>query len=310
MSHESKYKLKSVKFNMRDGASIISKMLEPNSIASEVCVFLHGASLHSDYYLPFGESLRKQGILTYLIDIRGHGDSIGQKQKLKYIGQLEDDLQDIIVEIQMKHPKIALFLLGYSFGAAIILRHIKKYPNTKITGTILISPAIFATELVCYHDFTQRWIYALTYLRKLKYFRSPPPIIKKYAPKFHGIQILLAHFFPFMRRFLKGISFVGDKIAAKKDKRVLNYDYNLLASYNVSTIYNSIFKIIRRPTLIIIGSKDEFISPLALETIITWNTLPSSSIEYCKMDGANHNNICMLTTPIVINWFSKVLNKQ
>jgi alpha-beta hydrolase superfamily lysophospholipase len=58
---------------------------------------------------------------TFAPDIRGHGTS-GTRGDIGYIGQLEDDLADLVDMIRKTHPDAPLTLIGHSSGGAFVLR--------------------------------------------------------------------------------------------------------------------------------------------------------------------------------------------
>jgi pimeloyl-ACP methyl ester carboxylesterase len=68
-----------------------------------------------------GKALSANGITTFALDTRGHGDS-GVRGNIGYIGQLEDDLADFVAYVRKTYPKGPITLIGHSSGGGFALR--------------------------------------------------------------------------------------------------------------------------------------------------------------------------------------------
>lgn len=116
-----------LQFTTRDGLRLTAEEFITQQPTHKICLFLHGATLSSDQYISFANVLAQKGIKMCLIDMRGHGDSEGERGAVSYIGQYEDDLQDIIKHYQaISKDNITFILGGHSSGATVILKHIAK----------------------------------------------------------------------------------------------------------------------------------------------------------------------------------------
>ena len=97
-------------YNGRDGKRLAYRLFEPKEVKG-ILVFLHGSALNSMMYIPIGLRMAKNyGIKTYLLDMRGHGESEGERGSLDYVGQLEDDLMHFISKIKREFPGLPFFL--------------------------------------------------------------------------------------------------------------------------------------------------------------------------------------------------------
>jgi alpha-beta hydrolase superfamily lysophospholipase len=76
---------------------------------------------------------------TFAPDIRGHGAS-GTRGDIGYIGQLEDDMADLVGEIRKTRPEAPLTLLGHSSGGAFALRLAASPIQATFERTVMIAP--------------------------------------------------------------------------------------------------------------------------------------------------------------------------
>jgi alpha-beta hydrolase superfamily lysophospholipase len=84
-------------------------------------------------------ALGARGVQTYAVDIRGHGAS-GNRGDIAYLGQLEDDMADLVTEIRKADPAAPLTLLGHSSGGGFALRIAGSPIQNLFTRTVLLAP--------------------------------------------------------------------------------------------------------------------------------------------------------------------------
>lgn len=297
-------------FTARDGIRLIGKEFVPHNTIQIVCIFLHGASVNSSEYVSFAESLTQKGIQLCLLDLRGHGDSEGERGNVSYVGQYEDDLHDIIQQYYTNLKKNILFVLGgHSAGAAIILRYIEKYNTQLIDGYLLISPAVFRFNLARYHDFVDYCDYFFTNWRLLRPYRKPPKSLKNKLAKFHLINLLLSLLFPIFRNKLNVFQFPIE-YDTKNNKKIFFYTYNAVAAFSASRIYTSVFKKISKKTLIIIGKEDELIIPSALYKIIFTTADRHLYCNFQVVNDASHSNICFYGISHILSWLDALTSSN
>ncbi|MDU3132132.1 MAG: alpha/beta fold hydrolase, partial [Bradyrhizobium sp.] len=85
------------------------------------------------------DGLAAHGIDTFAPDIRGHGGS-GTRGDIGYLGQLEDDLADLVTEVRKSVPAQPIVLLGHSAGGGFALRAASAPIQDLFARTILLSP--------------------------------------------------------------------------------------------------------------------------------------------------------------------------
>jgi non-heme chloroperoxidase len=109
--------------------------------AGQVVVLIHGSSGDSGGMHPLAKALRDAGAGVYVPDLRGHAGS-GRSGDVDYIGQLEDDLADLVAALRPLHPEASFSLIGFSSGGGFTLRVIAGKDEKLFDRFVLISPAL------------------------------------------------------------------------------------------------------------------------------------------------------------------------
>lgn len=126
---------------VRDKTKLAYREYIPKHITA-VLIFYHGGGAHSGAgYQHIGNGLSNRfNIAVYTPDIRGHGNSGGEKGDTSSPEQVFDDIGFFIRYIRIKHPKKALFLGGHSSGAGLVLNYTNFKTREKVQGYIFLSP--------------------------------------------------------------------------------------------------------------------------------------------------------------------------
>ena len=91
------------RFKARDGA-LLAYRLYP-SASNQLLVFAHGSSYHGAAYHGLAAGLSERGVATVALpNLRGHYQSGLRRGDVDYLGQLEDDLQDLIYVLRGSGP--------------------------------------------------------------------------------------------------------------------------------------------------------------------------------------------------------------
>jgi len=78
-------------------------------------------------------------LLSYAIELEGHGLSQGKRCCIYKFDDLVDDVIKLINILKEKNPGLPFYLTGFSMGGAIIVHLCIKYPKL-ISGIVLIAP--------------------------------------------------------------------------------------------------------------------------------------------------------------------------
>lgn len=262
-------------FNARDGASLSYRFYD-SSRKDVVCILLHGSSAHGEYLHPLASYLSSHGAgQVYVPNIRGHYMSGSKRGDCAYIGQLEDDLVDLIQRMHLENKKI--FLFGHSSGGGLAIRFAGGNHSIPIHGYVLLSPAI----------------------------PRAPTMRQGTAGGWANVQLFKLLFCLFLNalgitRFnhLKVISFNKPKEACDGEE-TLAYSFNLNSSYHPRYPYQSDIHALKRDFLVLIGAKDEANDPAKYPEI-----MQTSNDSFEVFEGIKHLNIVCDPTAMraALNW--------
>ncbi len=102
----------------RDGTPLAFRSYRPEGPVRGSVVLAHGSSADSRSMHVLAQALARAGLLTYALDIRGHGGT-GTKGRIDHVGQLDEDLEDFVNQLAPPPPRT---LAGFSAGGGFALR--------------------------------------------------------------------------------------------------------------------------------------------------------------------------------------------
>ena len=153
-------------FTARDGQAL-SYRLYPGT-GRDVVVLIHGSSGESSGMHAVAESLEKIGYTVYVPDLRGHGHD-GRPGDIDYIGQLDDDLGDMMATIVPLHPRAHFILMGHSSGGGFVLRIAEGPQAHWFSRFVLLSP-LLAYDSPTYRPDAGGW--AIPYIPRIIALRT------------------------------------------------------------------------------------------------------------------------------------------
>ncbi|THD53292.1 MAG: alpha/beta hydrolase [Bradyrhizobium sp.] len=128
------------RFFARDGTNLAYRHYPARGPASDkIAILVHGSSGSSIAVHALADALAARGVETYAPDIRGHGGS-GTRGDIGYLGQLENDLEDLVAVVRKTAPSQPLTLLGHSAGGGFALRVASSPIQKLFTRTVLLAP--------------------------------------------------------------------------------------------------------------------------------------------------------------------------
>ncbi len=131
----------------RDGTSLAYRSYAPDGPATGTAVLIHGsAGLGADMH-EIARALSAAGIAATAPDLRGHGGS-GPRGDIAYIGQLEDDLADLLDLLDRQNAPRPRILIGHSLGGAFALRVAASPLASRFVGSVLLAPALGQDALI------------------------------------------------------------------------------------------------------------------------------------------------------------------
>ena len=263
-------------FTARDGTQLAYRHYSADS--DKIVILLHGAGWHSRYFLPLAEFISSQDLAqVYTPDLRGHGLTPKRRGDLDYIGQLEDDLSDLIDIIQKDNPKLKLIVGGHSSGGGLAIRFAGSQYGQKAHAYLLMSPF-------------------------LKY-NAPTTRLNSggFAKPFTGRIIGLVMLNNVGIRWLNYLTVMEFNIPeeACDGTETLSYSYRLNTAY-APFDYGKDLSAITQPLLVVAGTKDEAFIYCEYEPTISRYT----TVQVKLLQGVTHMGVvvCPEVRAVVKEW--------
>ena len=221
-------------------------------------VLLHGSAASSRSMHALARAFMQAGYSVYALDVRGHGDS-GAKGQITYVGQLEDDLQDLVRAVTPADP---MTLVGFSSGGGFVLRVAGSRRQTLFDSYLFLSPFI-SQEASTYRSDSGGWIslglpryIALTMLDRL------------------GVTVF--NHLPVMRFA------VGEAPAAFLTRA---YSFNLARNYRPRPDFRKTIASMKQPARLLVGMDDEVFHSDRFEAVFK---AAGNPVPITRLPGVNH----------------------
>ena len=104
------------KIDSTKGVKIFVRSWHPESAAPAVLVICHGVNSHSGQYVWAGEQFAAGGLAVYALDLRGRGQSDGERFYVEDVADYASDVAATVRLAKSRHPGLPVFLLGHSAG--------------------------------------------------------------------------------------------------------------------------------------------------------------------------------------------------
>ena len=88
----------------------------PAAAPRAIIAICHGFNAHSGMYAWSGDQFAQHGMTAYALDLRGRGESDGERFYVESFDDYVDDLSRLIDYAQSREPDLPVFLLGHSAG--------------------------------------------------------------------------------------------------------------------------------------------------------------------------------------------------
>jgi alpha-beta hydrolase superfamily lysophospholipase len=112
----------------------------PVSGARITFAVVHGHGEHSGRYDRFARGMARHDMATYAVDLRGHGESAGQRGHVDSWSQWVDDAAAFVAHVQSQTSQ-EVVPLGHSFGGVVMLSTIRSGKLARTKRFVLSSPA-------------------------------------------------------------------------------------------------------------------------------------------------------------------------
>jgi alpha-beta hydrolase superfamily lysophospholipase len=251
-------------YTARDGEKLACRYYD--SDADRILIFIHGSSYHGGGYHNLARFLSTSGTAKVALpNLRGHYLSGAKRGDIGYVGQLEDDLADLIATLRAKGWKGPVHLGGHSSGGSLAMRFAGG-PHAKLaTGYALLAPVIPSPDFMR-NGATGGW--TDINLPKLALIALMNKIGIR---RFNGAKVV---------RFNKPAEYLDGT-------ETLAYSYRLNASYHTRFDYRNDLRALKN-ALVLVGGCDQVIDAQALKKAFAENS-PSTD---CRIfDDIDHFGI-------------------
>lgn len=134
-------------FDGVSGVPIVYDMWTPDTDPTGVVLICHGYAEHARRYDHVAQRFGEAGLLTYALDLRGHGRSGGRRVYLKNIGEYTADFHHLVGLATAAHPELKRVVLGHSMGGGVVFTYGVEHPDD-YAAMVLSGPAVYAQDAV------------------------------------------------------------------------------------------------------------------------------------------------------------------
>jgi pimeloyl-ACP methyl ester carboxylesterase len=250
----------------RDGSRLAYRHYTPGEpTIGRVAVLVHGSSGSSLAVHPLAKTLAARGVESFVPDIRGHGSS-GARGDIGYIGQLEDDMADLVGLIRTTASSAPLTLVGHSSGGAFALRVAGSSIQNLFTRTVLLAPYL-GTKAAASREGAGGWA-------------SPN------VPRIVALSLLHAAGIPCCEQ-LPVIAFA----VPPNTTRILTseYSFRLLANFGTHRDYRVDLDAAKGRLTLIAGANDELMFSGKYEETVRRS--PAANIDVRILENTNHMDV-------------------
>jgi alpha-beta hydrolase superfamily lysophospholipase len=232
-------------FAARDGEELAFRRYD--SAAERVLVFVHGSSYHGASYHALASRLSRSGAAKVVLpNLRGHYLSGRRRGDVDYVGQLEDDVFDLVAHLRAGGWRGPVTLGGHSSGGGFAIRFAGGASAGTVSSQLLLAPVVPGSPALR-GGTAGGW--ARVHLRRVI------GLVLLNAVGIHGFDALPVIEFAKPRRFWDG-------------SETLAYSFRLNASYHPRADHARDLRALRgRPLLVLVGADDEAVDGEALREL-------------------------------------------
>ena len=120
------------------GLEIFVRSWHPHENARGVVVIVPGFNSHSAYYAWAAEQLTAADLVVYALDLRGRGQSDGERFYVEKFADYVDDVSAVVALAKSRAPGLPAFLLGHSAGGVVACLYTLDH-QPELAGLISVS---------------------------------------------------------------------------------------------------------------------------------------------------------------------------
>jgi len=233
-------------------------------------VLVHGLGISSGLMHVLAKSFAVTGFAVYALDIRGHGES-GVMGKITYVGQLEDDIEDLVRTINPTRP---LSLVGYSAGGDFALRVAGSSRQKLFDNYVLLAAGLGPNAPT---------------IRKDRF-----SFLSVGIPRAIAIALLdAAGVHAFDNLPVARLGFEGE--FAKSHHMLTSYSFALASNFGVERDYRANIRAVDRPLRVVVGRDDDLLYADRLREVFK---AEGKDVPVTIVEGINHLTIVLDPIPV------------
>ncbi len=117
------------------GLKIATRSWQPVGSPRAVMILVHGFNAHSGYMVWPGEQFSANGFATYALDLRGRGNSEGERFYVEEFSDYLGDVNRLVDAARSENPGLPIYVLGHSAGGVIATSYVFEHQD-EISGLV------------------------------------------------------------------------------------------------------------------------------------------------------------------------------
>lgn len=101
------------------GLELFYRSWRPDQTPRGVVAIVPGFNSHSGYYAWVAERFVSQGLATYAVDLRGRGESQGERFYVQEFSDYVNDVHEFVTTVRALESGVPIYLLGHSAGGVV-----------------------------------------------------------------------------------------------------------------------------------------------------------------------------------------------
>lgn len=127
--------MKEASFEGVGGLKIATRSWEASGKAKAVMILIHGFNAHSGYMEWPAEKLSAGGFACYALDLRGRGNSEGERFYVEEFSDYLGDVDKLAGIARAENPGLPVYVLGHSAGGVIATSYVYEHQD-EIAGLV------------------------------------------------------------------------------------------------------------------------------------------------------------------------------